>query len=257
MIAPFRVLTCADADYFHFLPYLEANIARKFGRLPLIYDLGLTPEQRAQLKSEIVSIEVTDAYKASEPTRGFIMTTHKPACIADCLDRSGEGCLYVDADVLFVERLTAADLDCAPAGPDIAVTPRHPKERTPLHLENGTINAGVLYFSRTPAARGLLDTWTAACAVGDRTDQKALSDLLAGFSILESLGPEIRDDLALMKLDPRSFNDVRLKTGRILHFKRAGRDPHVTAKLDRYRALEERHPKALTAWFRARHALGI
>ncbi|HET9069255.1 MAG TPA: hypothetical protein VFN28_11475 [Amaricoccus sp.] len=249
----FRVMTCADADYFHFLPYLEANIARKFGRLPLVYDLGLTPDQRASLKSEIVSIEVTDAYKASEPTRGFIMTTHKPACIADCLDRSGEGCLYVDADVLFVERLRRADL----GDPDIAVTPRHPKERTPLHLENGTINAGVLYFSRTPGARALLDTWTAACAVGDRTDQKALSDLLADFAILESLGPETQGGLRLMKLDPRSFNDVRLKTGRILHFKRAGRDPHVTAKLDRYRRLEERMPRALAAWFRTRHALGI
>ena len=83
MPAPFRVMTCADADYFHFLPYLEANVLRKFGRLPLIYDLGLTPSQRASLKSELVSIEVTDAYKAAEPTRGFIMTTHKPACIAE------------------------------------------------------------------------------------------------------------------------------------------------------------------------------
>jgi hypothetical protein len=253
MAAPFRVMTCADADYFHFLPYLEANVARKFGRLPVVYDLGLTAEQRGRLRSEVVSIEVTEAYKASEPTRGFIMTTHKPACVADCLDRTGEGCLYVDADVLFVEPLRAADL----GDPDIAVTPRHPKERTPLHLENGTINAGVLYFSRSPAARALLDTWAATCAVGDSTDQKALSDLLSGFEILGSLGPESRDGLRLMKLDPRTFNDVRLKTGRILHFKRAGRDPHVTAKLDRYRWLEERHPKALAAWFRTRNALGV
>ena len=81
----FRVITCADADYFHFLPYLEANIARKFGRHPLIYDLGLTPNQRARLRSEIVSIELTDVYKASEPAHGFIMTTHKPACIAETI----------------------------------------------------------------------------------------------------------------------------------------------------------------------------
>jgi hypothetical protein len=253
MPAPFRVMTCADADYFHFLPYLEANVLRKFGRLPLIYDLGLTLSQRASLKSELVSIEVTDAYKAAEPTRGFIMTTHKPACIADCLDRTGEGCLYVDADVLFVEPLRARDL----GAPDLAVTPRHPKERTGLHLENGDINAGVLYFSRSPAARALLDTWTAACATGARTDQKALSDLLAGFSLLDRLGPEARDGLRLMKLDPRTFNDVRLKTGRILHFKRAGRDPRVTAKLDRYRRLEERHPIALAAYFRLRNVLGV
>ena len=85
MPAPCRVMTCSDADYFHFLPYLEANVLRKFGRLPLIYDLGLTREQRASLRSELVSIEVTDAYKAAEPTRGFIMTTHKPACIAETI----------------------------------------------------------------------------------------------------------------------------------------------------------------------------
>ena len=58
-----------------------------------------------------------------------------------------------------------------------------------------------------------------------------------------------------MKLDPRIFNDVRLKTGRILHFKRAGRDPRVTAKLDRYRSLEERHPRALAASSAPRNAL--
>jgi hypothetical protein len=251
----FRVMTCADADYFHFLPYLEANIVRKFGRPPIIYDLGLTPEQRAQLRSEVVSLEVTGAYKAAEPVRGFVMATHKPACLADCLDRTGEACLYVDADVLFVEPLLASDLGSEP--PDLAVTPRHPKERTPLHLENGTINSGVLYFSPRPPARALLDAWTAACAAGDRTDQQALSDLLAGFSILDGLGPEARGGLRLMKLDPRRFNDVRLKTGRILHFKRAGRDPRVTAKLHRYRYLERRHPKALAAWFRTRNALGI
>jgi hypothetical protein len=249
----FRVMTCADADYFHFLPYLEANIFRKFGRRPIVYDLGLTRKQRALLRSEVVPIRTTGAYKSAEPVRGFVMATHKPACIADCLDRTGEGCLYVDADVLFVEPLLARDLGDA----DVAVTPRHPKERTKLHLENGDINTGVLYFSPSPAARALLDAWTAACAAGDRTDQKALSDLLAGFSILDSLGPETRDGLRLMKLDPRRFNDVRLKTGRILHFKRAGRDPRVSAKLRRYRRFEERAPRALAAWFRARNALRI
>lgn len=85
------------------------------------------------------------------------MTTHKAACIADCLDRSPSGCLYVDADVLFVDRLTAADL----AGADIAITPRHPKERSPHHLANGDINAGILYFADSPAARTLLADWEA------------------------------------------------------------------------------------------------
>ena len=52
----FRVLTCADADYFHFLPFFEANVERKFGALPLIYDLGLDrPSSAPSLRSEVVA----------------------------------------------------------------------------------------------------------------------------------------------------------------------------------------------------------
>ena len=184
-------------------------------------------------------------YKDHEPTRGFIMTTHKPACVADALDRSPAGVLYADADVLFAAPVTAADL----GGADVAVTPRLARERRADYLANGAINAGVLYFAGTPpAARRLIAAWTEACAEGGRTDQKALSDLLAGFDLLGPLGPGTRDGLTVLKLDPRIFNDTRLKTGRVLHFKNAGRDPRVTAKLARFRRLEERHPRALAAW---------
>jgi hypothetical protein len=252
-MTPFRVMTCADASYFHFLPYLEANIERKFGQRPLIYSLGLTAEQVATLRSEVVRIDVPRSFAGTETRRGFVMATHKPACIADGLARSPGGCLCVDADVLFVEALRARDLGRA----DIAVTPRHPKERTPLHLENGTLNSGVLFFSHSPAARRVLDEWARACAEGVRTDQKALSDILADFTLLEGLGPETRAGLQILKLDARLFNDVRLKTGRILHFKNAGRDPRVTAKLERYRRLEERHPRALAAFFRFRRLATI
>ena len=248
-----RVLTCADADYFHFLPYFEANVERKFGRLPLIYDLGLTAGQRAALRSEIVRVPVPADYKDNEPSRGFIMTTHKPACIADALDRGEGGILYADADVLFAAPVTAADL----GGADVAVTPRMARERRADYLANGALNAGVLYFAATPAARGLVAAWAAACAEGGRTDQKALSDLLGGFGLLGRLGREARDGLSLMKLDPRTFNDTRLKTGRVLHFKNAGRDPRVTAKLERARALEERHPRLLAAWLAARRLVGV
>jgi len=251
--APFRVMTCADADYFHLLPYFEANVERKFGRLPLIYDLGLRDDQRRLLRSDVVRVPVPDGFRGKEPTRGFVMATHKPACIADALKRSPAGCLYADADVLFVEAVTTTDLGVA----DLAVTPRHPKERTPLHLENGALNTGVLFFTDRPAARSLITTWADACAGGTHTDQKALSDLLSGFALLESLGPETRDGLSLMKLDAKVFNDVRLKTGRVLHFKNAGRDPRVTAKLARYRRLEQRHPHALPAFLAVRRRLGI
>jgi hypothetical protein len=253
MTAPFRVLTCADADYFHFLPYFEANVERKFGALPLIYDLGLTSEQRAALRSEVVRVPVPAGYKDTNPARSFILTTHKPACIADALDRSPGGVLYADADVLFAGPVTAADL----VGADAAVTPRRARERTAAYLDNGALNAGVLFFADSAPARRLIAAWAEACAEGTRTDQKALSDLLAGFDLLGSLGPVRHDGLTLMKLDARVFNDVRRKTGRVLHFKNAGRDPHVTAKLVRYRRLEQRHPQALAAFLALRRALGV
>lgn len=253
MTTPFQVITCADADYFHFLPFLEANVERKFGALPLIYDLGLTPEQKASLRSEIIQVPVPAGYKDHEPTHGFILTTHKPACISDALDRSPGGCLYVDADVLFATPVTVADLGDA----DIAVTPRHPTERTPKHLENGALNAGVLFFTSRPAARRLIDDWAQACAEGTRTDQMALSDLLADFALLEGLGLETRDGLSVMRLDARVFNDVRLKTGRVLHFKNAGRNPRIAARLVRYRSLEERVPYALAALLALRRTLGV
>lgn len=250
---PYRILTCADARYFHFLPYLEANVARKFGTTPLIYDLGLTDEQIAALASEVVRLDVPDHFMENHAQTGFIMTTHKAACIADCLERSPAGCLYVDADVLFVEAVAAADLGDA----DVAVTPRHPRERTPHHLVNGDINAGVLFFCGSPAARTLLADWSRACDKGDRTDQKALSDLLADFSLLGPPAEEVRNGLRILKLDPRVFNDVGIRTGRILHFKNAGRTERAMERLRRYRRLEERHPRVLAALFRLRRTLAL
>lgn len=69
--------------------------------------------------------------------------------------------------------------------------------------------------------------------------------------------PDPPATLTVRKLHPRAFNDTRLKTGRVLHFKNAGRDPRVTAKLARFRALEERHPRALAAWLALRRSLGV
>jgi hypothetical protein len=250
---PFRIMTCADARYFHFLPYLEQNVGRKFGTTPLIYDLGLTQDQVASLASEVVRLDVPDHFMENHPQTGFIMTTHKAACIADCLERSTAGCLYVDADVLFVEGLAATDFGDA----DVAVTPRHPRERTPQHLVNGHINAGVLFFSGSPAAKNLLADWGRACDEGDRTDQKALSDLLAKFSLLGPPSDETHNGLRVLKLDPRIFNDVRIRTGRVLHFKNAGRKERAMDKLRRYRRFEERYPGILARVFQLRRMMEL
>ncbi|WP_111430040.1 hypothetical protein [Rhodobacteraceae bacterium DSL-40] len=245
---PYTVITCADANFFHFLPALERNIERKLGILPVIYDLGMTAEQRASLASKVRSVPVPEAFGGAHPEHGFVMATHKPACITDALDCNPVGCLYADADTFLTAPVSAAELGDA----DVAVTPRHPRERTPHHLVNGDLNSGVLFFSGRPPARALLAAWAEACAEGQRTDQQALSDLLAPFDLLA--GPEelARDGLRLRKLDARIYNDVGLRTGKILHFKNAGRTPKVTRKLERIRDLEARHPLLLTALFRLR-----
>ncbi|HVH04043.1 MAG TPA: hypothetical protein VM891_14070 [Amaricoccus sp.] len=246
-----RVLTCADSRYFHFLPFFEANVERKFGVLPLIYDLGLTEAQRASLRSEVRRVAVPEDFAGI--SHGFVRATHKPACIADAFDTCPGGVLYADADLLFVGPVTRHDLGEA----DIAVTPRTARERRPDYLAKGSINAGLLYFAGTPPSRALVAAWAEACAVGDRGDQIALSDLLAGFDLLGPLGPATRDGMTVLKLDARVFNDTRLKTGRVLHFKNAGRDPRVTAKLDRFRGFEERHPRALAAYLATRRTIGV
>ncbi len=51
---PLRIITCADSGFFEFLPYLEANVLRKFGVLPTIYDLGMRDDQKKTLLSEVV-----------------------------------------------------------------------------------------------------------------------------------------------------------------------------------------------------------
>lgn len=248
---PLRIITCADSGFFEFLPYLEANILRKFGVLPTIYDLGMRDDQKRALKSDVVPMPMGERHQSMHGGTGFVMATHKPACIIDALSRDPAGCLYVDADVLFVGATTASDFGNA----DIAVTPRHPRERSEAHLANGTINSGVLYFSGSAAARSILDQWLIACEAGDRTDQMALSDIIAEFDPLHGLGLESRNGTSIMKLDPRVFNDVRIRTGRILHFKNAGRSEPVRAKLAEYRRMEERHPAVLSLLSHARQRM--
>lgn len=253
MAAQFRVMTAADDSYFHFLPFFEANVARKFGQLPLIYDLGMTSEQRSMLKSEIFRVPVPAGYKNQEEIHGFVMATHKPACIADALSRYAAGCLYADADVMFAGPINEQDLGAA----DVAVTPRHRTERKPVHFKNGNINSGVVYFSGTHEARRLVTAWAEACARGDRTDQQALSDLLKDFELLHGFGPVTRNNLTVMRLDPHIFNDVRARNGRVLHFKKAGYEQHILARLERYRRFEERYPRTLTTWLAVRRLLRI
>ena len=95
----FRILLCADERFFQFLPTLERNIFKRQGQYPVIYDLGMTPDQVAHLKSEVVKITPPDGYNAQSAS-GAITTIHKPSCIQHFLTQHSSDVLYIDADVI-------------------------------------------------------------------------------------------------------------------------------------------------------------
>jgi len=218
----YTVITCADANFFHFLPAQERNINRKHGAFPVIYDLGLTRRQVTRLQSTVSPITPPEGYNENVPG-GAIRTSHKPSCILDCMERYERDVLYVDADVVMMAPLPSGCF----AGSDVALTPRHPNEmRSSNPYSNGTINAGVLYFANTTAVRELLKKWDARCAQGVESDQKALSELLSDADLTGDWEDATAEGLTIRKLDARLFNDVGTNTGYLWHFKNAGRRFH-------------------------------
>lgn len=215
----FRVLLCADAGFFHFLPSLETNIFKRLGKYPLIYDLGMKPEQVARLKSDVIKITPPDGYK-DKSASGAIKTTHKPRCIQHFLTHHTENVLYIDADVVILETILPDEF----MGADICVTPRHPKELQSANpFLNGTLNAGVIFFKNTPSVQAFIKIWEAECGVDDKSDQMALSDVLADADIKAGTGVGQAHGLIVYKLPAVIYNDVRCSTGKLWHFKNAGR----------------------------------
>ncbi len=222
MNSDFRVVTCADSKFFHFLPALEKNVLRKTGRYPVIYDLGLSAKQRNSLRSEIISLAPPEGYN-NNISGGAIRAHHKPDCLLDFIARFDQSGLYIDADVLMVDSLSANVFE----GCDIAVTPRHPKElMAPDPFRNGRLNSGVVFFASNVRSVALMRQWRAICEAGVHTDQMALSDLLEPVDLSGPLGIAELGDASILKLDPRIYNDVSCKTGKLWHFKNAGRRFH-------------------------------
>lgn len=221
-VSHYKIITCADRNFFHFLPALERNVLQVTGEYPIIYDLGMTQKQRSRLRSQIVSITPPDGYNESV-AGGAIRTNHRVGCIRDCLERFSQGVLYIDADVLMIEALPVGVFEDV----DIALTPRHPNEmRADAPFRNGRINAGVMYFAAQARVFQLLDDWEALCALGFLTDQQAMSDLMEDADLAGTLGRVQVQGLSVLKLDPRVYDDVGSTTGRLWHFKNAGRRFH-------------------------------
>lgn len=215
----FRVLTCADAGFFHFLPSLEKNVFIRQGEYPVIYDIGMTPDQVSQLKSEVIKVEPPVGYSGNS-ANGSIRATHKPRCVKHFLEHFDQDILYIDADVIFTETVDHNEF----SGTDVAVTPRHPKEmlsKTPYW--NGTLNSGVIFFRNAPEVISFLNIWETECSVDEKNDQLALSDVLKDADIEGGLGKGRAQGVDVLKLPAVTYNDISCSIGKLWHFKNAGR----------------------------------
>lgn len=211
--ANMNIVTSANHDFVHCLAGLVESVRRHYGIRPIVYDVGLTSEDRAALDADIVPIETAaDCFDfASSGKTRFIKTTHKPACVRHYWQNHDEPMIFIDADCLFAARVEET-------GFDVGVTVRTGKSLDLSDHFNGVINAGVLFFNTD--ASELVDAWAAACTRENTTDQKALTDILSETIDWAEYG-RVYDwrELKVKVFRTDEYNDYRLGSGKILHLK--------------------------------------
>jgi hypothetical protein len=221
----YKIITSGDNNYFKFLWRFEKNVFKHFGEYPIIYDLGLTEDQKLKLKSQILKIKVPTKF-SGYTSEGFIKAIHKPLCVLDFFKKNRSNCLFLDADILFSRNIKNADF--LMDNFDVGLTPRHPQEQYEKLFKNGLINSGVIYFTNNQSTLNFIDLWVEECKRENISDQLALSNLIvlkkeSFFKVnrVNSNGVDIK------LLDPEKYNDVSLTNGLILHYKNAGRMSNV------------------------------
>ena len=234
----FDIMTCGDQKYFKFIKIFEKNVFNRNHFFPIIYDLGLTEAQKKSLQSEMRIIPISQSFYMKNSSN-YIQATHKPSCILDYLSCHNKNILYVDADTLFTSKFhhnLFKDID-------IAITPRHRKERKKEYYVNGFINSGVLFFRNTFEVKELLLFWEKKCCEPDTTDQKALSDIFSDqINLLEAKYIQKWNSLNILLLEAEMYNDVACKTGKLLHFKNAGRNKKAFKKYQFYAKIQSLFP---------------
>lgn len=211
-----NIVSCADSNFFHCLKELAESVQKFYGKLLIVYDLGLTDEQRRQLKAVILPVPVEPGVdyggKAYLSPDGQPSTraAHKPFCVREYFQKYSEPMILVDADCLFTEKVEEYGFDVG-----VTYTPR--KSSTIEDCYNGIINSGVIFFNN-PAER-LVNRWADECKKENTTDQKAMSDILSE-TVDWSKYKQIQDwqGLKIKIFDTQKYNDYHLKGGKILHF---------------------------------------
>lgn len=241
----YSILTCSDAKYYHFAYILTKNIALFPNYRLFLYDLGLTEKQSQTLAALNVHIEQTefDPDTFTFNRHHNIRTTHKINCIEHFLQKYNQSVIVLDSDVLLLEDIAS---QLWPQPNQVILTKRCLREWKPHVLVNGKINAGVMAFGSN-VGHAFFEAWRTLCEDKEHTDQSALSALVDPYLDWEKLnisqpGPHCE----VMLLDGNIYNDVTCRSGKIFHFKNAGREKKKRIRHALFAGLQRWLPK-LTA----------
>ena len=220
-----NIVTSADARFFHCVQGLARSVRTFYDKKLIVYDLGLTDEQRDTLNADLVKIDVeVDFYNYTTVKRTpFIRATHKPFCVKHYFSTCSEPMIFVDADCLFMERVEES-------GFDVGVTLKPRKRLDLTNSYNGILNTGVIFFNNS--ASELVDRWIQECKKPNTTDQKALTDILSE-TIAWGQYDRVYEwaGLRVKVFRVEEYNDYYLRTGKIFHFKGKRHEEATYAKL--------------------------
>jgi len=208
-----NVVTSADSKFFHCLQGLAKSVRMFYDKQVIVYDVGLTDEERSAVDARVIQISVdVDFYNYTTFKKvPFIQATHKPFCIKHYFESHSEPMILVDADCLFMERVEER-------GFDVGVTLKPKKKIDTSNHYTGVLNSGVVFFNTNAAE--LIDRWIDECRKPNTTDQKALTDILSETidwkhydRIYDWRGVKVK----VLRVD--KYNDYYLRNGKIFHFK--------------------------------------
>jgi hypothetical protein len=225
------IVTGASSNHLRCLGNLLRSIDHFETAPVVVYDLGLTPEESAQLRAEGRQV-VRFPFERYPRYFGTAAKTGRPCCwkpvlIRDVIEAVGSPVLWLDAGDLVHERLTRVRSVLAgtgfysPEGADVIERYTHPQvlallEARPEILQDRNRNGAIIGFGRTAMAMELSRVWR-DCALREeimypagwtkriwRSDQAILSVLVAQFR--RRHGFALEDDLLGVSYHNDSLN---------------------------------------------------
>ena len=108
-----NIVTTGDSKFFHCLQRLAKSVRKSYDKQLIIYDVGLTDEEKSSLDAHIILINVdVDFYNYTifKKVR-FIQATHKPFCVKHYFENHSEPMILIDVDSSFFFVRAASQFD--------------------------------------------------------------------------------------------------------------------------------------------------